>query len=193
MNPFCHGCMLNSSSFAKITWKLHVVDLLHWGQSRSFGLACLVRHARNDASFSGIGLNWRIRKLRHIWLWSLQILKLPAQLGHLYRKTILLHLKIVKYQFTFLHHFPHQGRRNVLKNGWAKPQIFATTMYRRYIQVARILQLWEIFCPWSLKNWLGKYPPCPPSSTLLYYTNVVQTFFCKTSLCFLKIWSINLV
>ena len=38
------------------------------------------------------------------------------------------------------------------------------SIYSRSIQVARILQFLGIFCLWSLKNWVGKCPPCLPSS-----------------------------
>ena len=61
-------------------------------------------------------------------------------------------------------HKPYTGAVQSCKNCVGKISNF-DNIYSKHIQVAQILQFWEIFCLWSLKNWVGKCPPCLPSST----------------------------
>ena len=58
-------------------------------------------------------------------------------------------------------------------------------IYTKYQKVAKTLQFWGIFCLWSLKNWVGKYPPCPPSSTAPAYHKIHWLLKISGYYCFL--------
>ena len=53
-----------------------------------------------------------------------------------------------------------QGRCNLVKTRWARPHFFRTNCV-----IYKMSKIYIFLTFPFLKNWLGKSPPCPPSST----------------------------